>query len=116
MVLQSHPGFDIRYGTTVGDMVFIKGDDKSRDIGRILLGPSPNPAVNPEQRWYVVGVRGIPPEKLSEFGFGIGLLAFPHPKFKLRTFDSPDAAALAIWLVWSRLPKNKQQGLMRPDT
>lgn len=113
MVLQSHPGFGIRHASYLGDMVFLKGpgEDKSdwpRDIGRIILGPSPAPEVNPEQRWYVIGVRGIPPEKLSELGFGIAR----NPK--LRTFDGPNDAALAIWLIWSRLPKNKQQGLLLP--
>ena len=109
-ILQSQPGFEFRHTSNMGDMVFVKGpgedtSDWPRDIGRIILGPSPNPDVNPEQRWYVVGVRGVPDERLSEFGFGMGLLAFPHPKFKLRTFDTKEDAALAIWLVRSRMPE-----------
>ena len=101
-ILQSQPGFEFRKTGHMGVMVFVKGpgEDTSawpRDIGRIILGPSPDPTVNPEQRWYVVDVRGVPQEKLSEIGFGLNR----------RTFDSPDEAALAIWLTRSRMPEKE---------
>lgn len=102
-VLQTQPGFEFRHTQHMGDMVFVKGpgEDRSdwpRDIGRVVQGP--------DNRWYVIGVRGVPPEQLDDYGYGIRRTP------KLRTFGTEDEAALAIWLTWSRLSKKKQQGYL----
>lgn len=93
-VLQSQPGFTFKHTTYMGDMVFIVGPGEDRsdwplDIGRVVQGP--------DHRWYVIGVRDLPDERLSEFGFG----------FHGKTFDTNEAAAMAIWLVRSRMPEKK---------
>lgn len=114
LVLQSHPGFEFRQTSYLGTMVFIKGpgEDKSdwpQDIGRLIYGPEPNPPYA-RKRWYVIGVRGIVPERLDEYGFGI------HKHAGLRTFDTKEDAAMAIWLTWSRLPHDQQRGYLLPNT
>ena len=114
LVLQSHPGFQFKDTSYLGVMVFIKGpgEDKSdwpQDIGRVVRGPEPDPPYA-RQRWYVIGVRGIVPEQLDEYGFGI------HKHEKLRTFDTKEDAAMAIWLTWSRLDKKRQRGYLLPNT
>lgn len=95
--LQSHPGFTFRSTMHMGDMVFVVGPGEDRsdwpeDIGRVVEGP--------DNKWYVIGVRGVPDEHLAEHGFG---LVGPQ----VRKFDTKDDAALAIWLVRSRMPLKK---------
>ena len=92
MVLKSHPGFHFKHTQYMGDMVFPVGpgedmSDWPQDIGRVVQGP--------DNRWYVIGVRDVPDERLPELGFG----------FQDDTFDSAEDAALAIWLVRSRMPE-----------
>lgn len=102
-VLQSQPGFEFRSTQFEGELVFISGpgedtSDWPRPIGNVVEGP--------ERRWYVIGVRGIPPEQLDDFGFGV------RETPKLRTFDNRDEAALAIWLVWSRQTRKRREGYL----
>lgn len=103
--LKSHPGFEYRDTSYIGTMVFVKGpgedtSDWPQDIGRILRGP--------EGRYYVIGVRGVNPDEIGKYGFGV--------VGKPKTFDSPDDASLALWLVWSRLNKEQQRGYLLPPT
>lgn len=96
LFLQSQPGFEFRSTSYMGDMVFIKGPgedltDWPQDIGRVTRGPG--------DRWYVIGVRGVSEDFLDYYRFGVGK--------KAKTFASQEEAAMAIWLVWSRLPKRE---------
>ena len=113
-VLQSQPGFEFRETSFLGTMIFLKGpgedtSDWPQDIGRLIFGPEPNPPYQ-RKRWYVIGVRGVAAEQLDEYGFGI------HKHEKLRTFDTKEDAALAVWLTWSRFPREQQRGYLLPNT
>lgn len=107
MVLQSHPGFHFQSTSHMGEKVYVKGpgEDKSdwpMPIGYVLQGPEPDPPYV-RRRWYVIDVRGVPQHRLDEIGFGV------HKHANLRTFDTKEDAATAMWVVVQRLPK--QTGL-----
>jgi len=110
LLVNTQPSFTYRGTSYLGTVVFVKTDveeDWPRDIGRILLGPPPNPEVNPEKCWYVISVRGIPAEKLPDYGFGVRMNTIKG--VPLRTFDKPNDAALAIWLTLARISELKQR-------
>ncbi len=92
--VQSQPGFQFRHTTYDGDQVLLRGDS---DVGTESDWPWPIGHVvqGPNNRWYVIDIHRIAQERLDDFGLG----------FKARTFDTKEDAALAIWRVWSQLPK-----------
>lgn len=105
-VLRSQPGFHFQSTQFMGEKVYVKGDPESEDgfwpleIGNVLLGPGPNPPYN-RQRWYVIHVRGIPQYDLCDYGLGVAKVK-GHPP--LKTFDTKEDAALAIWLLRQQMP------------
>lgn len=103
--VRSQPGFKFRQTQYMGEQVFVVGpgedtSDWPENIGCVIEGPEPLPPYR-QQRWYVTDVRGIPQHRLEEYN--LGLRYFPG----LRTFDTKEDAALAIWLIRSRLPEKK---------
>jgi hypothetical protein len=92
-VLRTHPGFQFRMSSYDGEQVFLRGDS---DVGLDSDWPWPigNVVEGPGHRWYAIGVHRIAPERLDELGLGLN-----------RAFDNKDEAAMAIWRVWSQLPK-----------
>ena len=83
----------------MGEMVFalepgqsdFENQDWPEEIGNVLRGP--------EQRWYVINIRGVPQERLGEFKLGV--------HYDPRTFDTKEQAALAIWLTRQEMPEKE---------
>ena len=100
-VLQSHPGFSYRHTTFMGYQVFelepgaadLENQEWPQEIGNVLQGPN--------DRWYVVNIRGVPQERLGEFKLGV--------RDDPRTFDEQDQAAMAIWLVRQEMPEREDR-------
>jgi hypothetical protein len=96
LFLKTQPGFQFRMTQFEGEQVFVSGTGEGETesdwpwpIGNVVEGP-----VN---RWYVVDIHRIAQERLGEYGLGLDG----------RTFDTKGEAAIAIWTVWSRLPKRE---------
>lgn len=94
LFLKTQPGFTFKHTSFQGEQVFMRGTGEGETetdwpwpIGHVVEGPN--------HRWYVIDIHRVAQERLGEYGLG----------FEARTFDTQEDAALAIWRVWSQLPK-----------
>lgn len=105
LFVKSQPGFQFRITSYEGEQVFVCGTNDGETetywpwpIGNVVEGPEPLPPYR-RQRWYAFKIDRV--HDIEKYGLGLRYYA------GLRTFDTKEEAAMAIWRIWSQLPKRK---------